>query len=425
MINELFLQTVLANKILTVSNFKGTQNETVELINIGTINNDSGPDFFNAKVKINDVILAGNIEVHIKTSDWLKHHHDKDKAYDRIILHFVYEHDKDITQNINNNVPVVELRKYIPDHIISNYKNLIVSKTKIACGHSISYVNSFVWISWLNRLMVSKLEEKTAYISDVFQFLNNNYEETLYVVLMRSFGFKINNEAFELLAKNLPYSILKKYSDNLIQIEALLYGVSGLLDNVFENKYLKNLQNEYEFLKHKHQLNELPKEIWKFSKTRPLNFPSVRMAQLAALIHKHNSLFHLIESKPSLSELKKYFDVEVSSYWNDHYTFDDESILKKKNLGINAFELLVINSIVPFLFFMSKNNEEFMNYAFDLLNQIKAEVNFKTKEFSKLGVKVDNSFESQALIYLFDQFCSKKACLNCSVGNDLIKSRLQ
>jgi hypothetical protein len=423
MVNELFLQTVLANKILTVSNFKGTQNEAIELLHIGTINTDSGPDFFNAKAKINDVVLAGNIEVHVKTSDWLSHHHDKDKAYDRIILHFVYEHDKEIDQNINNNVPVVELKNYIPDHIISNYKSLIVSKNKIPCRNSISKVNSFVWTSWLNRLMISKLEEKTNNISDLFNYLSENYEETLYVMLMRNFGFKINNDAFELLAKKLPYSILKKYADNIIQIEALLFGVSGLLDDLFEDKYLKTLQNEYVFLKHKHNLVELPKEIWKFSKTRPSNFPSIRIAQLAALIHKNNSLFHVIENKPGLSELKKYFDVEVSEYWNHHYTFDDSPVFKKKSIGNTAFELIIINSVVPFLFFMSKHNEEFQDYAFDLLNQIRAEENFKTKEFYKLGIKVDTSFESQALIYLFDKFCSKKACLYCSVGNDLLKSK--
>jgi hypothetical protein len=423
MINELFLQTLLANKLLAQSNFVGTNNEAIEIMSIGELNKDSGPDFFNSKVKVNEILLAGNIEVHVKSSDWLKHKHQSDKAYDNIILHIVFEHDKDIEQNLSHNVSVLELKNYIPQHVLTNYQNLAFSKNKIPCGASILSVNEMVWKSWLNRLMVSKLEDKTKTISNLFNYLECNYDETLYITLIRNFGFKVNNDAFELLGKSLPFKVLKKYADNLVQLEALLFGTAGLLNDTFDDKYLKTLQNEYEFLKRKHKLSDLSKEIWKFSKTRPVNFPTIRIAQFAALIHKQTSFYHFIENKPNIKQLKTLFDIDVSEYWQHHYVFDDVELFKKKPLGKTSFELIVINSIVPFLFFMSKQDDSFIEYAFDLLTELSPEENSKTNEYYKLGIKIDNSFESQALIYMYDSFCSKKACLHCGIGNDLLKSK--
>lgn len=421
--NEALLQTIWKYKLIGQTSFVGSKNERIEIVSIGEHNTDSGPDFFNSKIKINDVLLVGNVEIHIKTSDWLKHSHQNNKAYDNIILHVVYEHDIELEQNQKFNVSVLELKKYISNEQLQVYQHLNSSVQKIPCGKSILSISEFEWKLWLDRLVVGRLELKTEYINNLFKYLNYNYDETLYVLLLRNFGFKINNDAFELLGKSLPYSILKKYSDNVVQTEALLFGVAGLLDELWDDKYLKLLQNEYEFLKHKHQLVNLKKEIWKFSKTRPINFPTIRISQFAHLITKQQSLYHFLETKPSINGIKNYFTINTSDYWKNHFTFQAESEYSEKQLGEQSIELLIINTIVPFLFFISENNEEFKEYAIDLLSSLKPESNSKVLEYKKLGVKVENALESQALIHLHDLFCSKKACLRCHVGSCLLKKQ--
>jgi len=422
--NEALLHTIWKYKLIGQTNFIGTKNEQIEIISIGEHNQDSGPDFFNCKVKIDTVLFAGNVELHIKTSDWLKHNHQFDKAFDNLILHVVYEHNVELQQNNTHNVPVIELKSYIKPSLLEKYTSLSLSKQKVPCGKSITSVSSLIWKSWLDRLVFDRIENKTDYIKHLHTFCNGNYEEVLYVLLLRNFGFKINNEAFELLAKSLSYQIVKKYANNPIQVQALLFGVAGFLDELYEDDYPKLLQNEFEFLKHKHQLIPIKKELWKFSKTRPVNFPTIRIAQLSALLSKQQSLFHFIESKPSITDLKSFFEVNVNDYWLNHYQFDVISDNSTKQLGESAFHVLVINTVVPFLFFLSKqlDNESLMDYALELLCELPAEHNSKTKVFEVLGVKIESASESQALIQLFDFFCSKKACLNCNVAKDLLKN---
>ena len=425
--NEDLLHTIWKYKLLGQNKFIGSKGESIEVISIGELNQDSGPDFFNSKIKINDIVLAGNVEIHIKTSDWLKHNHQKDKSYDNLVLHVVYEHDKELPQNDKFNVSVLELKNYIKPSLLEQYTQLQLSKQKIPCGKSITSVSDIIWKTWLDRLAVSRIEQKTAYIEHLFEYCKSNHEDALYILLCRNFGFKINNDAFELLGKSLSYSTLKKYADNPIQVESLLFGNAGLLDELFEDKYPKQLQNEFEFLKHKHQLVPIKKELWKFSKTRPVNFPTIRITQLAGLVNKQQSLYHLIEQKPDIRTLRHFFEVKPGIYWDTHYKFDKESEDSPKQLGETAFQNLVINTIVPYLFFMSKHNtnNDFVEYALDLLSQLPAEINTKTKEFAKLGVKTENALESQAQIYLIDNFCSKKACLHCNVAEFLLKNSLK
>ena len=425
--NEALLHTIWKYKLLGQTQFIGSKKENIELISIGEHNQDSGPDFFNSKIKINDIVLVGNVEIHVRTSDWLKHHHQHDKAYDNIVLHVVFEHDTDLSQNEKFNVSVLELKNYIKPALLEQYSQLQLSKQTVHCGKSITTVPYIIWNTWLDRLAVSRIEQKTLYVEHLFEFCQYSHEDTLYLLLFRSFGFKINNDAFELLGKSIAYSTLKKYADHTVQIEALLFGIAGLLDELFEDKYPKQLQNEFEFLKHKHLLVPIKKELWKFSKTRPANFPTIRIAQLASLIGKQQSLYHLIEQKPNLKTLQLFFEIEPNQYWNSHYKFDEESEENLKYFGETAFQNMVINTIVPYLFFMSKHNtnNDFVEYALDLLSQLPAEINTKTKEFTKLGVKSDNALESQAQIYLLDNFCSKKACLHCNVAEFLLKSSMK
>lgn len=421
--NEALLHTIWKYKLLGQNRFVGTKGETIEIVAIGEHNQDSGPDFFSSKVLINDLLLVGNVEIHIKTSDWLKHKHQLNKAYDNLVLHVVYEHDIELPQNEQFNVSVVELKDIVSPALMAQYSLLELSKQTIPCGKSITTVSDIVWKSWMDRLAISRIEEKTKRIDSLFQLCHQNYEDTLYVLLSRNFGFKINNDAFELLGKSIPYSILKKHADQPIQIEALLFGTAGFLDELFADAYPKLLQNEYEFFKHKYQLVPLKKEQWKFSKTRPVNFPTIRISQLAHLISKKQSLYHVLEKQPTIMELKVFFDIETSNYWKTHFKFDTEVEESSKTMGDLAFQTIVINAIVPFLFFMSERNSnlELKEYAIDLLAQLPAEVNTKTKAYTSLGIKTESSLESQAQIQLYDFFCSTKACLHCHVGQALLK----
>jgi len=421
---EALLHTIWKYKLLGQTEFTGTKNETIHVVSIGDHNRDSGPDFFNSKIRINNVLLAGNVEIHIKTSDWLKHKHQNNKAYNNLVLHVVYEHDTGLPQNEAFNVSVLELKSYIKPALLQQYHDIQFSKQVIPCGTSIALVPDFNWKAWLDRLAITRLEDKAGYIDHLFKFSKQDLDETLYILLCKNFGFKINNDAFELLAKSLPYRTLKKYADNALRVEALLFGVAGFLDEPFEDAYPKLLQNEYELLKNKHGLISLKKEVWKFSKTRPVNFPTVRLSQLACLILKSRSLYHFLESRPGITELKQFFNVETQAYWRTHFTFDSLSEESNKPLGDVAFNSIIINTVVPFLFFISKNSlgEVISDYALGLLTQLNPEVNRKTKEYSTLGMKAGNALESQAQIQLYDMLCSKKACLHCNVAEFLLKN---
>jgi len=421
---EALLHIIWKYKLLGQTRFKGSQLEDIEIVSVGEHNQDSGPDFFNSKIRINDIFLAGNVEIHVKTSDWLKHSHQNDKSYDNLILHVVYEHDIELLQNQQFNVSVLELKKYLNPSLINTYQSLESSKYPIACGKAISSVTDLFWKSWMDRLAISRLEQKTNYINQLYSYCKQNYEEVLYILLCRSFGFKINQDAFEMLGKSLPYSVLKKYTDNEVQVEALLYGVAGFLDELFEDDYPKQLQNEFEFLKHKHQLVPLKKEIWKFSKTRPSNFPTIRIAQFACLIRNQSSLYHFLEKQPQLVEIEDFFNVGTTTYWNQHFMFDTVSTFSFKHIGKTATHLIIINTIIPYLFFISQHqsNDFLADYALDLLAQLPPEINYKTKEFAALGIKTENALESQAQLYLYDHLCSKKECLKCHVGEFLLKT---
>ena len=420
------MHTIWKYRLLQQQEFTGTRGEAIRVVAVGEHNHNSGPDFFNAKISINGILLAGNVEIHVKTSDWLRHDHQHDKAYNNLVLHVVYEHDAELQQNQEFNVSVLELKQLVKPSLLDAYRELEHSRQVIPCGKSIGAVPDFHWTSWLERLAVERLERKASYMAHVFGYSGNDLEETLYIMLCRNFGFKINDDAFELLAKSLPYSILKRYADNLLRLEALLFGVAGLLDEPFEDAYPRLLQNEFELLRHKHQLIPLRKEIWKFSKTRPVNFPTIRLSQLAYVFFKSQSLYHLLELYPDMQSLQAFFQVNTHAYWETHFKFDASSRRAAKPLGKTAFQSLVINTVVPFLFFnyARSGQQALIDYAMDLLSASDAEANKKTNVFAGLGKKASNALESQAQTELYDVFCSKKACLRCHVAEFLLKASL-
>ncbi len=420
--NEIFLHFIWENNLFEKTDLFADTNEKVEIIGVGQKNTDAGPDFFNAKIKIGNQIWAGNVEIHIKSSDWTAHKHNTDKAYDNVILQVVVENNKKTVRTNNKQIPTIEL-KYDPQ-LLNNYLELYNSKQKIACFSKIEYVDKFAIKHWLSRLQIERLEQKSEIVLQLLKQNNNSWEETFYQYIAQNFGFKKNAVPFELLAKSLPLKYLSKHKNNLFQIEAMLFGQAGMLENNFEVDYYQKLKNEYAFLKNKFELKAIENHLWIFLRLRPPNFPTIRIAQFAQLIYKSSKLFSKIIEIKNIEEIKKLFNLEASSFWETHYLFDKESKKRSKKLGDSAINNILINTVSLFLFVygIKKSNENYQNRALELLESIKPEENSIINNWKKANIKIDNAFYSQALIQLNNEYCKKQRCLECQIGNKLIKN---
>ncbi len=395
----------------------------IRVIDVGIRNYDSGPDFSAAKVEIGDTIWAGNVEMHIKSSDWIRHGHNTNSAYDSVILHVVYEHDMDIVSQGGNHLDVLELKAYIKADQYIRYKKLVASHSWIACSLQLASISYIKIYSWLDRLLIERLERKTEGIEQLLELNNNNWEQVFYIALARNFGFNTNADSFEQLAKNTPIEILARYKDNIFQLEALLFGQSALINDYLQDEYAQSLLQEYDFLKSKHNLQSISHYQWKFMRMRPVNFPSIRIAQFAQLIHKSTHLFSRIIEAESLADLSSLFTLNVSPYWQTHYVFGKKSKFSIKSFGDSSFNLVLINTIVPFLFVYAKHqdNEDLRDKALMFLQHTKPENNAIIKSFAKEGIQAHNAMHSQALLQLKKEYCSKNRCLSCAIGLQLIK----
>lgn len=425
MVPEEFLYYVWEQQLFYSENIKTAADENLEVISTGSRNYDSGPDFFNAKVKIGDTIWAGNIEVHKKSSDWQLHNHDKNKSYDSVILHVVEENDKPVFRANGDEIPVFCL-KY-PEYIRQNYRQLLNSKTWIACQNQFHKINPVILQIGFNRLMIERLETKTNEITECLHKNNNDWNETFYHLLARMFGFKVNSLPFEMLAKSLPLRILAKHRDNIFQLEALFFGNSGLLNRQLTgDDYYMNLCEEYSFFYRKYKLSGLEGHIWKFMRLRPVNFPTIRISQLAALIQRSQSLILKITETESLDDMKQFFDVKASEYWDSHYNFNKTTLRHfVKKIGESSINAIIINVVIPFLFVFGEinNKNHLKNRALDFLEKLPAEKNSIINGWEKLGVECRLAFESQALIQLKNVYCENKRCLNCQMGVKFLKTK--
>ena len=420
---EDFLQFIWQHKLLLPKPTITVSGKEIRILKVGELNSNSGPDFFNAQIKINQLILAGNIEIHLKTSDWLKHGHDKDKTYNNIILHVVYSHDIELQQNTEHQVEVLELKNLIDEASIVKYKQLFSTKQSLSCNKQLPQVSDLQFLAWLDRMVVERLEEKVKRLSHWFELSKGDYQYSFYVALVRNFGFNVNADAFELLAKQLPLAILLKHADNLLQLESLLLGTAGMLENQFEEAYLLKLQNEFEFLKNKYQIIPLPKELFKFSRMRPANFPNLRLAQLAAFMHRSADLFFKPYQFTAYQNLSQQLNTPLSGYWKNHYSFNGKLLQKDINLGKNAIDNLLMNTFAPFLFFYGRKsgNEDYLEKALLILQNCAFEKNKITKLYgSKISVFKDAS-QSQGLINLYHNYCKTKQCLRCGVAASILK----
>ncbi|MDX8340868.1 DUF2851 family protein [Draconibacterium sp. IB214405] len=421
---EEFLQYIWQNRLFTNENLSTVEGDRLEIIDPGRINTDSGPDFFNAKIKIKDTIWAGNIEIHKKASDWQKHEHNNDKAYDNVILHVVETADAKITRSNGENIPTFTLN--YPEQYKLNYQNLLDAQTWIACQNQFHKIDPIILQLGFNRLMIERLENKTQAIVEQLEQNNNNWDETFFQVLARMLGFKVNALPFELLAKSTPIQILLKHKNSLFQLEALLFGNSGLLNQqLLGDDYFIRLRDEYSFLYKKYKLKGIESHLWKFMRLRPSNFPTIRISQLAALIYRWQGLFSRILETESIENVKALLKVKTSEYWDTHYNFNKSSKgTKPKELGDVAATILIINVIVPFLFVYGEkqNKTELKNRALGFLENLPAESNSIISKWKELGIQARSAFESQALLQLKNCYCESKKCLNCQIGVKLVSS---
>ncbi len=384
-----------------------TNGEKVEIIHQGTHNTDAGPDFFNAKLKIGETLWAGNVEIHIKASDWYLHQHQNDMAYDTIILHVVYQNDIDIKRKNGETIPIFEVKEAFDKDLYSKYQDFITNKNWIPCERIFKNVDNFTLQAWLERLLIERIERKTLEIKSKFIANNANFEETFYQMLAKNFGFKLNAVPFELLANSLPINILAKHKNSDFQLAALLFGQAGLLKDNFKDAYPQSLQTE-------------------FLRLRPSNFPTIRISQFANLIYQSQHLFSKIIECESIESIYKLFQVSASTYFDNHYTFDEANIVKPKIIGKTTIDLLIINTIIPMLFFYAfeKDEKEYQARALRFLEQIKPEYNAIIKKWISIGCQIDNAFQSQALLELKNNYCDNKKCLQCRVGNDLLRKNI-
>lgn len=404
-----------------------TGSEPIQIFIAGDHNLNSGPDFFNAKVLIAQQLWAGNVEIHVKASDWYVHHHEKDSSYDNVILHVVWQHDVDIYRENNSVIPTLELQRFTPQSLLFNYHQLFSKKSNyIHCENDFSKVDEFTLNNWLEKLYIEKLVHKSSLISKLLVQTKNDWEAVFFKLLAKNFGLKVNGEAFLNLSNSFEFSILRKEQKDLQYLEALLFGQAGLLEADHQSNYFQNLKKEYKYLSRKYNLDPLYNNQFQFFRLRPNNFPTIRIAQLANLYFMHKTLFSKVLNVKNQKDYYAIFSNGTSEFWKTHYNFNAISKRSVKSLAKSFIDLLLINTIVPLLFVYGKRsakwNEEEL---FALLKQIKPEKNNIIRELNKLNINAKNAFETQALLHLKSEYCDKHLCMQCAVGNVLLRKNLR
>jgi hypothetical protein len=415
---EDLLQFIWRHRLLEPGPYISQSGNIIEVISPGELNKDAGPDFFNGAVRVNGVSLFGNIEIHIRTSDWLRHRHQTDQSYDRLILHVVSEHDTEISQNTINNVEVLELRNIVLPGTIAKYRQLCEARQELPCSRVLKTVSELKFKLWMERMTIERLEEKVTRINDLFINLQGDYHQLFYLLLLRNFGFKVNALPMQMLAGQLPVQLLLKHSDNLLQVEALLFGMAGLLGEQYPDPYLRALQNEFEFLSRKYQLIPLQKEIFKFSRLRPANFPTVRLAQFAALVHNQPGIFSSPGAATTAPGILNQLLVATGNYWNHHYMPGGDRVQAGIRMGTESAENILINTFAPFYFFYAKKTglDLYAGLALDILERTKVENNQRTRLFSGKKELLRTAAHSQGAINLYENYCVRKKCLQCGIG---------
>src|ERR1035438_5820123 len=385
---EEFLHFIWKYRLFNMIDLKTQEGEDLKIIETGEHNSHAGADFFNSKIKIGKTTWAGNIEIHLNSKDWNKHNHQNDKAYNNVILHVVFESGDSSMTDKGILIPVLELNGKIKRRIWDNYEELIENKDWIPCEKQIKSVDRTTIDNWLEKILMERLERKSIEILQSLNQNKNNWEETFYCHLAKNFGYKINALPFEMLAKSLSNKVLAKHKNNLLQLEALLFGQAGMLEEPMDDEYYMELKKEYQFLQHKHNLVPIDESLWKFLRLRPIGFPTIRIAQFARLIYNSSHLFSRILEVKNVKEAQALFNLGTSEYWDTHYTFGKQSDEKVKYAGKDFVNTIIINTIVPFLYVYGKKKgiTKHTETAFILLESLPSEKNSIITKWKEIGI---------------------------------------
>ncbi len=419
-VKEEFLHYLWKYRLFT-SPLKTTSGEEIVVLSPGIHNHNAGPDFSDARLRIDGNLWAGNVEIHINSSDWLKHGHHQDPVYDSVILHVVLNND---LKDTGSNMPVTEIRDCIDYHVYDTYSSFMASRNWVPCVNQIGSVDKDEIGLWLERMLIERLERKSEYIQGFLEITENDWEGVFYMMLARSFGFNLNSLPFEMLARSLPYKVLSKHRDNPMQIEALIFGQAGLLDQQLSEPWPLQLFAEYCFLRKKYGLVPISPNLWRFMRLRPDNFPTIRLAQFASLICSQENILSKVLECPDVTKLTGLFEASASEFWDSHYHFNKQSTTGRKKLGFTSAELLVINAVLPFMFVYGRAiaDDNLCNRALGFYLQVPGESNNIIRKWKTAGMPTTSAFNTQALMGLKSDYCDKFRCLDCRIGNLLLKS---
>lgn len=421
--NEDFLYYVWQYKLFSKTSLHTSNNEEIIIRKSGTQNKNTGPDFLNAQIEINEQLWAGNVEMHIKSSDWYLHKHEEDINYDAVILHVVWEYDTTIFMKNNKALPTLELKHFVDNGLLLNYKKLMFEKQQwIPCEGQIGNIDQFLMNNWLERLFFERLERKSILIKELLVKSNADFEAVLFKLLAKNFGLKINGDAFLELANSIDFSVIRKVRFDENELMALLFGQAGFLVDELEEYYYQNLKKTYQYLKHKYQLIPISKQSFQFFRMRPNNFPTIRIAQLVGLYAVHQNLFSKLMSISKKNDFYDLFGFTINEFWQTHYTFEKASKKSPKKLTKPFIDLILINTIIPLKFvFLQHRNELIEEEFLALIKQIQPEKNSIITKFSERNIESKNAMESQALLELKNNYCAHKRCLQCAIGNQLLR----
>ena len=418
---EQLLHYVWKHKIFPLKELKTTTGQQVEVIDTGLANTDAGPDFFNAKLKLDGVLWIGNIEIHERSSDWFKHGHHADTGYNSVILHIASEIDTEISRSNGERIPQIQL--ICPEAVRTNYKELLETDSYPPCYRIIPSLSPFTAHSWMTALQMERFEQKATLLNERLKRCQGNWEDAFFITLARNFGFGLNGDAFETWAHRLPFRAVDKHRNDLFQIEAIFFGQAGILEDSDGDGYYLRLKKEYTYLQHKFGLIPMDASLWRFLRLRPANFPHIRIAQLACLYHRAYGLLSRIMETETLQGVRDILKGGTSEYWLTHYTFGGSSPSRPKTLSNTSLDLLIINTVVTFLYAygLHKGNRVLCARAGSFLEELKAENNYITRMWEQCGMKASNAADSQALIQLKKEYCDKKKCLYCRIGYEYLK----
>ena len=419
-LSEELLQFIWQHRYYNSLSASTIQGEPVNILHPGTLNRNQGPDFLNARIMIGPILWVGNVELHLRTSHWDAHRHTHDLNYDNIILHVVWAHDKQPQGNATR-LPVLELQPLVAGILLQRYALLMHSVQPVSCHWQLPALSDLAWLAWTERLSIERLIRKSNDILQLFAASGNHWEEVFWWMLARNFGMKVNADLFEQVARTLPVTLIARHKSSIQQLEALLMGQANLLQGMFTDQYPVMLQREYLFLKHKYNLPALKAKAG-FLRMRPAAFPTLRLAQLAMVLHKSTHLFSILREATSLHEITCFLDVTANDYWHYHYVPDTGTPYQPKKPGIATIHNIAINTLIPILFAYATYHEDdqLKDRAINWLSQLPKEDNKITRQWEKSGIHPHNATDSQALIELTTHYCHPKRCLECAVGNKIL-----